>query len=129
MKRLLIFLIVLLATGCTITKSKLYNSQYGYADNNPTAYSLDLNYCTQESYKRFPQQPYPRLREVPQAPQGGGMSVGMAMRQGQIMADVDRYNRSVIQQYEYYNQQRENTVDLCLINKGWRSVKVEEDLF
>lgn len=128
MKNFLLLTAALLLSGCSVSKNKMYHPEHGYADNNPYAYNMTLDRCTSDAYRQFPPRPYPQLREMPQFPQTQGLSVGMAMRQGNIMAEVDRYNKRAIQEYETYNYQRESFIGTCMNQAGWGLVTVKEEL-
>ena len=53
----------------------------------------------------------------------------MAMRQGNIMAEIDHYNARVVQEYNNYNERRQSAVACCMNGAGWGLVTVEEELF
>lgn len=117
-----VFVFSISLCGCLPTQ-KQFHPQWGFAEDNPVAYKNDSNDCFLQSMVMYPQQNMPQL--LPSPPPYKGEGVGLMVASARRTAEVNEYNRSVLELYKAYNESRKLYFNQCVDQKRWYYVNVE----
>lgn len=121
---LMLCIAVSASPGC-VTK-KMYNDQYGFAENNKKIFDYHGNQCRMLAYQQYPPRDFPMPPAYnPQQFQNIG-GVGGAIARGNAMYAADRAQAQAIAMMKNYTEAREQYYDLCMENAGWHMIEVED---